>query len=82
MMKVLVGFIIGVMVGIAAALLMAPSSGEDLRQQMSDQATVDLRRMRDEYRRGMEDLQARMDRMLSDLKPVVDVEPDNKPDAA
>ena len=82
MVKVLVGFVIGVTVGIAAALLMAPSSGEDYRQQMRDQAAADMRHMRDQYRRGMDDLQARMDTMLTDFEPVVDVASDSMPDAA
>jgi gas vesicle protein len=33
-----VGFVIGVVTGAAAALLIAPSSGEELRQQLGDKA--------------------------------------------
>ncbi len=73
-MKVLIGFIVGVAVGVAAALLMAPASGEDLRQQMADHATADMRRMRDEYRRGMDDLQARMDKMSTDFSATLEKE--------
>lgn len=67
MIKVLVGFIVGVAVGAAAALLLAPSSGEDLRQQMQDRADADMQRMRAEYRRGMDSLQDRMDQMSKEM---------------
>lgn len=74
MVKVLVGFIVGVAVGAAAALLMAPSSGEELRQQMHDHADADMQRMRAEYYRGMDDLQARMDKMSSQVSETVEID--------
>jgi gas vesicle protein len=73
MVKVIVGFLAGVAVGVAAALLLAPSSGEDLRQQMQDYADADMQRMRAEYRRGMDSLQARMDKMSKEVDAVAEV---------
>ena len=65
MLKVLISFLLGAAVGAAAALLLAPSSGEELRQHMQEIADADRERMRVEYQKGMEDLHARMDKMSS-----------------
>ena len=66
MLRVLIGFIVGAAVGAAAALLMAPSSGEELRNQVQDYASADMERMRSEYQKGMDELHARMDKMNKD----------------
>ena len=65
MLKVLISFLLGAAVGAAAALLLAPSSGEELRQQMYESANADRERMRVEYQKGMDDLHTRMDKMSS-----------------
>ena len=71
MLKVVIGFFVGAAVGAAAALLLAPSSGEELRHHLQDVAEADRERMRTEYQRGMEELQARMDKMSSDINTAV-----------
>ena len=83
MLKVLISFFVGAAVGAAAALMLAPSSGEELRQQLHDVADADRERMRVEYQRGMEDLHSRMDKMSAAVRKdkgqeevVVDVEVD------
>ncbi len=83
MLKVLISFFVGAAVGAAAALMLAPSSGEELRQQLHDVADADRERMRVEYQRGMEDLHSRMDKMSAAVhkdkgqeEVVVDVEVD------
>jgi len=67
MVKVLISFIVGAAVGAAAALMLAPSSGEDLRQHLHEVADADRERMRVEYQKGMEDLHSRVDKMSSSL---------------
>lgn len=67
MLKVLISFLVGAAAGAAAALLLAPSSGEDLRHHLHDTAEADRERMRSEYQRGMDDLHKRMDKMSSNV---------------
>jgi gas vesicle protein len=71
MLKVLISFSVGAAVGAAAALLLAPSSGEELRNHLYDIAEADRERMRAEYQRGMEDLQLRMDKMSTDISSAI-----------
>lgn len=71
MLKVLISFTVGAAVGAAAALLLAPSSGEELRSHLYDVAEADRERMRAEYQRGMEDLQQRMDKMSADISSAI-----------
>jgi gas vesicle protein len=65
MLKVLISFIFGAAVGAAAALLMAPSSGEELRSHLHEVADADRQRMRAEYQKGMDELHVRVDKMSS-----------------
>ena len=75
MLKVLISFFVGAAVGAAAALLLAPSSGEELRHQAQDYANADMERMRTQYQKGMDDLHARMDKLYKDKNAdTVDVE--------
>ena len=67
MLKVLISFFVGTAVGAAAALLLAPSSGEDLRQHLYDVAEADRERMRAEYQKGMQELQSRVDQISSEV---------------
>ena len=67
MLKVLISFVFGAAIGAAAALLLAPSSGEELRQHMHEIADADRERMRTEYQKGMDELHTRMDKMSSSL---------------
>ncbi len=67
MLKVLISFFAGTAVGAAVALLLAPSSGEDLRQHLYDVAEADRERMRTEYQKGMEELQSRIDQISSEV---------------
>ena len=71
MLKVLISFFVGAAVGAAAALLLAPSSGEELRHNLHDVAEADRERMRSEYQRGMDDLHQRMDKMSTDVSSAV-----------
>ena len=94
MLKVLISFIVGATVGAAAALLLAPSSGEDLRHHLHDVAEADRERMRSEYQKGMGELQSRVDKMSTDIgsaihkdkgekaEEVVDSTDDAAPEAA
>ena len=52
--KLLTGFVAGALVGVAAALLLAPGSGSDTRAAIANRAT-DLRRRADDLRHRAED---------------------------
>jgi len=71
MLKVLISFFVGAAAGAAAALLLAPSSGEDLRNHLQEVAEADRERMRAEYQRSMEDLQTRIDKMSEDFTATI-----------
>ena len=67
MLKVLISFFAGAAVGAAAALLLAPSSGDELRHHLHDMAEADRERMRADYQKGMDDLHVRMDSMSTGI---------------
>jgi gas vesicle protein len=67
-MKILISFLVGTAFGAVVALLYAPSSGQELRANIKTQADAQMTRMQDEVQKGMQEMQARMDKMSSDLK--------------
>jgi len=67
-MKFAISFVLGAAVGAAVALLFAPSSGKELRTNIKTQADSQYARVQDELQKGMQGLQARMDKMSSDLQ--------------
>ncbi len=67
-MKYALSFLLGAVVGAAVALLMAPSSGEELRANIKTQADTQYARLQDEYQKGMQEMQTRMDKMSSDMQ--------------
>lgn len=67
-MKYSLSFLLGAFVGAAVALLLAPSSGEELRANIKSQADTQYARMQDQWQKGMQEMQTRMDKMSSDLK--------------
>jgi gas vesicle protein len=62
------GTLFGALIGGAVALLFAPSSGEELRANIKTQADTQYARLQDEYQKGLQQVQSRMDKMSSDLQ--------------
>jgi gas vesicle protein len=71
-MKYILSFILGTtfgaLGGAIVALLFAPSSGEDLRSNIKTRADSEYASLQDQWQRGIQDLQTRMDKMSSDLQ--------------
>ena len=63
-------FLFGVAFGVAVGLLYAPSSGEDLRANIKTQADTQYARFQDEYQKGLQQVQSRMDKLSNDLQAV------------
>jgi gas vesicle protein len=61
-------FLFGAAFGAAVALLYAPSSGEELRTNIKTQADTQYARLQDDWQKGMQEMQTRMDKMSSDLQ--------------
>lgn len=67
----LVGAALGVLVGGVTALLLAPTSGNDLRQQIRDRAQY----VQDEVKNAAEQRRAELEKQLADLRAPRIVEP-------
>ncbi len=67
-MKYALSFGLGALFGALVALLFAPSSGEELRMNIKTQADTQYARLQDEWQKGMNEMQTRMDKMSSDLQ--------------
>jgi len=67
-MKYVLSFGLGALFGAVVALLFAPSSGEELRMNIKTQADTQYARLQDEWQKGMNEMQTRMDKMSSDLQ--------------
>lgn len=62
------GTLFGALIGAGVALLYAPSTGEELRANIKAQADTQYARLQDEYQKGLQQVQSRMDKMSSDLQ--------------
>ena len=67
-MKYVMSFVMGVIVGAVAALLVAPSSGEDLRKEIKTQADVEVAKLQDEWQKGMQEVHDRLDKVSSEIQ--------------
>ncbi len=67
-MKYALSFLLGAVVGAAVALLYAPSTGEELRMNIKTQADTQYARLQDEYQKGLQEMQSRMDKMSGELQ--------------
>ena len=61
------GTLFGALIGGGVALLYAPSSGEELRTNIKTQVDSQYARLQEEYQKGLQQVQTRMDKMSSDL---------------
>jgi len=67
-MKYVLVFLLGALSGAVAALLFAPSSGEELRANIKTQADAQAAKLQSEYQKGMKDMNARIDQLSSQLQ--------------
>ena len=67
-MKTIIAFLFGAAVGAAAALFLAPSSGEDLRAQMQDLAERDSQRLQQTWQKDVQKMNEQMEKMNSQIK--------------
>jgi gas vesicle protein len=66
-MKMVLSFFVGAVVGAAAALMFAPSSGEDLRAQMQAEADARTQKFHADWQQGMDGMHVRMDKIQTDI---------------
>lgn len=67
-MKALFGFVLGAVAGAAAALLLAPTSGEELREKLRTEADENMEKINAQWQKGMQDMKAHLDHTQVDLK--------------
>lgn len=67
-MKYTLSFLMGIVTGAAIALLLAPSSGEELRSNIKTQADTQYAKLQDEYSKSMQELRTRLDKISSELQ--------------
>lgn len=74
-MKTLFGFILGVVAGATAALLFAPTSGEELREKVRTEADTNMEKINTQWQKGMQDIKVRLDQTQVDLKTALEKAP-------
>lgn len=67
-MKFLWGFMTGLVVGVVAALLLAPTSGEEMRVKIHTESDAQLKKFQEGVDKGKQSLQARMEQVSSGKK--------------
>lgn len=73
-MKYILSFLGGVFVGAVAALLYAPTSGEELRAQLRDQAEAELDKVQTEFRRMQQEFSAKLDDTVAEIRAIMEQE--------
>jgi gas vesicle protein len=71
-MKYFIGFFTGAIFGAAVALLYAPKSGEELRADIRTEADARYQQMQQQFQHSMTEIQARIDKINTDLKTTTD----------
>ncbi|GMQ78745.1 MAG: hypothetical protein BMS9Abin02_1279 [Anaerolineae bacterium] len=69
-MKYYSGFFMGILVGVGIGLLFAPSSGEELRAQIQQEAEIELKKLEVEWRRRLQQVQKSIDETRNELKSI------------
>jgi gas vesicle protein len=71
-MKVMASFVLGVVVGAALALLIAPKSGKELRADLQAVAEKDLSRLQAEWKSAEAKANERLDQAQADLGQAIE----------
>lgn len=64
----IIGTLIGALIGGGIALLFAPSSGKELRSNIKTQANAQYARLQDEYQKGIQQMESRIDEVGDQLQ--------------
>jgi gas vesicle protein len=67
-MKYFSGFFMGILVGLGIGLLFAPSSGEELRAQIQQEAEIELKKLEVEWRRRLQQVQKSIEETRNEVK--------------
>ena len=67
-MKYFSGFFMGILVGVGIGLLFAPSSGEELRAQIQQEAEIELKKLEVEWRRRLQQVQKSIEETRNEVK--------------
>jgi len=59
-MKTAIGFVIGLVTGAIVALMVAPSSGEELRAKLSTGANANLEKLQTQWQRSSQEIKAKI----------------------
>ena len=71
-MKQLFSFLAGVIVGGVAALLLAPMSGEDLRQQIQEEANAEFKKVDAEWQKVMQQVNKTVEDTQTELRAYIE----------
>jgi gas vesicle protein len=67
-MKYFSGFFMGILVGVGIGLLFAPSSGEELRAQIQQEAEIELKKLEAEWQRRLQQVQKSIEETRNEVK--------------
>ena len=67
-MKYVLTLLLGTVIGAVTALLLAPSSGEELRTSIKTKADSQYTKLQEEWQRGTQEMQTRIDKLSSDFQ--------------
>lgn len=67
-MKYFSGFFMGVLVGVGIGFLFAPSSGEELRAQIQQEAQIELKKLEAEWQRRLQQVQKSIEETRKEVK--------------
>lgn len=81
-MKEIVFFLLGAAAGAVIALMFAPTSGAELRDQIQATAEKDLERLQSDWQKGMQKTNEKLDGLQADLKQALRREQDEAEEAA
>jgi len=73
-MKYALSFLLGATVGAVVALLFAPYSGEELRTNIKTQADTQYAKIQEEWQKGKQEIDTRMDKLSSKVQSVTSKE--------
>ena len=67
-MKLAIGFLGGVIAGAVAALLFAPTTGQELRKQLADEASTQWETANSQLQKSMDNMQDQMSRLQAQVQ--------------